>query len=110
MVPCSLPSLATVSLFSIVNSWNEFFNGKLYMQKVQYYPIMTYIQSLNINIGQIMSEGGAMDESLMEMLEKLGNKNLNCAKIVIAIIPLLMIYPLCQRYLISGMVMGSVKE
>ena len=110
MVPCSLPSLATVSLFSIVNSWNEFFNGKLYMQKVQYYPIMTYIQSLTIDIGAIMEQGGTMDESLLDMLSKLGNKNLNCAKIVIAIIPLLMIYPLCQRYLISGMVMGSVKE
>jgi putative aldouronate transport system permease protein len=80
------------------------------MQKVQFYPIMTYIQSLTIDIGAIMEQGGTMDESLLDMLSKLGNKNLNCAKIVIAIIPLLMIYPLCQRYLISGMVMGSVKE
>ena len=56
------------------------------------------------------SDGFISLDEMTDMLSKLGNKNLNCAKIVIAIIPLLMIYPLCQRYLISGMVMGSVKE
>ena len=34
---------ATVSLFSIVGSWNDFFSGLIYMQKVENYPIMTYL-------------------------------------------------------------------
>ena len=37
-------------------------------------------------------------------------QNLNAAKIVVAVIPLLMIYPILQKYLITGIVMGSVKE
>ena len=53
MIPCAKPCLATVSLFSIVGSWNDFFSGLIYMQKLEDYPIMTYIQSLNVDIQQL---------------------------------------------------------
>lgn len=109
MVPCAKPSIATVALFSIVNSWNDFFNGLIYMQKIEHYPIMTYIQSLSVNIQQLI-EQGMMNQSTMESVAELSNRNLNAAKIVVAVVPLLIIYPFLQKYLITGMVMGSVKE
>lgn len=108
MVPCAKPSIATVSLFSIVGSWNDFFGGLIYMQKVQNYPIMTYIQSLNVDIQELLKSGAS--SATLENVTELSNKNLNAAKIVVAVIPLLMIYPILQKYLITGMVMGSVKE
>jgi len=108
MVPCAKPSIATVSLFSIVGSWNDFFSGLIYMQKVENYPIMTYIQSLNVDIQELL-KGGA-SSSALENVTELSNRNLNAAKIVVAVIPLLLIYPILQKYLITGMVMGSVKE
>lgn len=107
MVPCAKPSIATVSLFSIVGSWNDFFSGLIYMQKVENYPIMTYIQSLNVDIQELL-KGGATS-SVLENVTELSNRNLNAAKIVVAVIPLLIIYPILQKYLIGGMVMGSVK-
>ncbi|MBD5476594.1 MAG: carbohydrate ABC transporter permease [Lachnospiraceae bacterium] len=107
MVPCAKPSIATVSLFSIVGSWNDFFSGLIYMQKVENYPIMTYIQSLNVDIQELL-KGGATS-SVLENVTELSNRNLNAAKIVVAVIPLLIIYPVLQKYLIGGMVMGSVK-
>lgn len=108
MVPCAKPSIATVSLFSIVGSWNDFFSGLIYMQKVENYPIMTYIQSLNVDIQELLKSGAS--SSALENVTELSNRNLNAAKIVAAVIPLLLIYPILQKYLITGMVMGSVKE
>lgn len=108
MVPCAKPCLATISLFSIVGSWNDFFSGLIYMQKAENYPIMTYIQSLNVDIQELLKSGAT--SSALENITELSNRNLNAAKIVVAVIPLLMIYPILQKYLITGIVMGSVKE
>lgn len=108
MIPCAKPCLATVSLFSIVGSWNDFFSGLIYMQKVENYPIMTYIQSLNVDIQELLKSGAS--SNALENVTELSNRNLNAAKIIVAVIPLLLIYPILQKYLITGMVMGSVKE
>ena len=107
-LPVSLPALATVALFAIVNHWNDYFSGLIYMQKVEQYPIMTYIQSLSINLQELVQNSAG--SSALENAAELSNRNLNAAKIIVAVIPLLMIYPFLQRYLISGIVMGSVKE
>lgn len=107
LVPCAKPSIATVALFSIVGSWNDFFSGLIYMQKVENYPIMTYIQSLSIDLQELVESASS---STLQNLAELSNRNLNAAKIVVAVIPLLIIYPFLQKYLISGMTVGSVKE
>lgn len=107
-IPCSKPSLATVALFSIVGHWNDFYSGLIYMTKVEKYPLMTYISSLSVNLQDII-KAGASSDSLKNAME-VSNLNLNAAKIVVAVIPLLLIYPMLQKYLISGLVVGAVKE
>lgn len=108
MIPCAKPCIATISLFSIVGSWNDFFSGLIYIQKPVNYPIMTYIQSLNVDIQELL-KSGTSSQTLSNITE-LSNKNLNAAKIVVSVIPLFLIYPILQKYLITGIVMGSVKE
>ncbi len=107
-IPISLPALATVALFSIVGNWNDFFSGLIYMTKVSNYPLMTYIQSLSISIEEMLKSGA--NASSLENTMQVSNKNLNAAKIVVSIIPLLVIYPMLQKYFIHGIVVGSVKE
>jgi putative aldouronate transport system permease protein len=107
-LPISIPSLATVALFSIVGSWNDFFSGLIYMTRTANYPLMTYIQSLTVDIQQLIQQG--IDSSNLSSLMGINNRNLNAAKIVVSSIPLLLIYPLLQRYFITGIVVGSVKE
>lgn len=107
-LPCSKPVIATIALFSIVGSWNDFFSGLLYMTKVNNYPLQTYIQSLNVKLEDMLNAGGSIS-SLVNIMD-VSAQNLNAAKIVISVIPLLLIYPLLQKYLITGIVVGSVKE
>lgn len=109
-IPMSLPSLATVSLFSIVGSWNDFFGGLLYMTRTENYPLMTYIQSLTINIADTIQNSAGITAEQLQSLTEVSNKNLNAAKIVVAVIPLLLIYPFMQKYFVKGIVVGSVKE
>ncbi|WP_152658334.1 carbohydrate ABC transporter permease [Oceanobacillus sp. CFH 90083] len=107
-IPVSLPALATVALFSIVGNWNDFMSGLIYMSQVSNYPIMTYIQSLTIDISELV-RAGTSNESLQNIAE-VQNRNLNAAKIVVSTIPLLLIYPFLQKYFVTGIVVGSVKE
>ena len=103
-IPISLPSLATVSLFSIVGSWNDFFGGLIYITKVENYPLMTYIQSLSVNIAETLQKAGGMSTQQLQALLSVSNRNLNAAKIVVAIVPLLVIYPFLQKYFVQGIV------
>lgn len=107
-IPCAKPAIATVALFSIVGNWNDFYSGLIYMTKIKNYPVMTYIQSLSVNLEELIKAGGSA--SVLANAAEVSNQNLNAAKIVVSVIPLLLIYPLLQKYLITGIVMGSVKE
>ena len=106
VLPCSLPVLATITLFVGVNYWNEYYNGMLLSTTDTFYPLMTYIKSLVIPINTSVS---MTPEQLKEMT-KLSNDGLNAAKVFVALVPMLVIYPWLQKYFISGIMIGSVKE
>ncbi|MDD6032169.1 MAG: carbohydrate ABC transporter permease [Oscillospiraceae bacterium] len=103
-LPVSLPALATVALFSIVYHWNDYFSGLLYMNKASLYPLQTYIQQLTVDITQIT------DSEQLKQLATMNNRSFNATKIVVSTIPLLLIYPFLQKYFVSGIVIGAVKE
>lgn len=103
-LPVSLPALATVALFSIVNHWNDYFSGLIYMSKSAMYPLQTYIQQLTVDITQVT------DAEQLKQVASMNNRTFNATKIVVSTIPLLVIYPFLQKYFVSGMVIGAVKE
>lgn len=103
-LPISMPVLATIILFCIVNHWNDFFSGLVYMNKTSMYPLQTYIQQLSVDMSQIT------DPEQLKRFAQVSNKTLDAAKIVVSTIPLLIIYPFLQKYFVSGIVIGAVKE
>lgn len=105
IAPMSVPVFATVALFSIVFHWNEFFQGLVLISKSDHYPLQTYIQQMVVNLNV-----GVMSEDQYKKMNELSNQTLNAAKIFIAMIPVLCIYPFLQKYFINGITLGSVKE
>lgn len=104
VLPISKPGLATVALFCIVNHWNDYFQGLIYMRTLSKYPLQTYIQQLTIDVSQIT------DPQQLIYFMTISTRTLNAAKIVVATVPLLVIYPFLQRYFVTGIVIGAVKE
>lgn len=105
-IPASKPCIATVTLFCMVGHWNDYFSGILYITKVKNYPLQTYIQSIQttFDISKIT------DVKKLEEFLAVSSRTLNSAKIVVSVIPLLLIYPILQKYFITGIVVGAVKE
>ena len=105
IVPVSKPSLATVGLFTMVNHWYSWFDGMIYISDTAKYPLQTYLRNViqSVDIASIdLTSVGAMTN--------VSQKTVTAAQIFVAIIPILLVYPLLQKYFITGMTLGSVKE
>ncbi|ERL64768.1 carbohydrate ABC transporter permease [Schleiferilactobacillus shenzhenensis] len=105
-LPISIPSLATITLFTVVGYWNDFFSGLLYINDQTKVPLQTYLQALTLQAQNLTL---LSKEEIME-LQKVSSLSLNSAKILVSMIPILLIYPLMQRFLVKGLVLGAVKE
>ncbi len=104
-IPLSGPVIATITLFTMVGHWNEFFQGLVLNTKQSNYPLQTYIQQLVVNLDLTR-----MNTEEIKLSSQLNNKSLNAAKVFIAMVPVLIVYPFLQKYFISGITLGSVKE
>ena len=103
-IPVSLPSIATITLFSLVGHWNNWFDGTIYISQPDKLPLMTFLRNAVSNLD--MSEMTSTD---MELMKLLSDRSLKCAQIITATVPILCVYPFLQRYFVKGMVVGSVK-
>ncbi len=104
-IPVSKPVIATMVLFTSVGYWNEFFQGLVLSSSDKHYPLQTYIQQMVVNTQSVAN----MSPDEMKLMSALSNKSLDSAKVFIAMIPMLLIYPFIQKYFVSGMMIGAVK-
>lgn len=103
-IPLSAPSFATILLFTMVGHWNSWFEGLIYMNHPRNYPLATYLYT----IVQTFDYSNISQESA-ELLSRITTRSAKCAQIVVAMIPIVCVYPFLQRYFVKGIVLGSVK-
>lgn len=101
-LPLSKPVLATLVTFSAVGHWNSWFDGIIYMNRIEKYPLQSYLQTLVVKI----DTSTIMD---MSQIENIVTRNNRAAQIFVAMVPILCVYPFLQKYFTKGIVLGSVK-
>lgn len=105
-LPLSKPSIATVTLFSLVWHWNAWFDGLIYSNYTSNYPLQSYLQTLVVSTTDALKTGDL--KTIME-LTQVNDTNMKAAQIFISIIPLMLVYPFLQKYFTTGLTLGSVK-
>ncbi|TVY11059.1 carbohydrate ABC transporter permease [Paenibacillus cremeus] len=106
VLPLSGPILAVITLFYAVGHWNQFFNALLYLKSQQLYPLQLVLRDILIQNSVVASmlmdvEDAAKREGLRELLKY--------SLIVVATVPVLIVYPFVQRHFVKGMLIGSLK-
>lgn len=103
-VPLSKPSLACLLLFQFVGHWNSYFDGLMYINDKMKQPLQTYIYQLSVKI-----DFTTMTSEEIISLSQTSSKTLQSAKVFVALIPILCVYPFIQKYFTTGMTIGAVK-
>ncbi|OAB46600.1 carbohydrate ABC transporter permease [Paenibacillus antarcticus] len=104
-IPLSMPAMATIALFNGVGQWNDFMTTKLYITDQALYPLQMKLYEIIVQ-SQTQSMQNIGGSAIIETT----TKGVQLATIVITTLPIVVIYPILQRYFISGMMLGAVKE
>ncbi|QTH42960.1 carbohydrate ABC transporter permease [Cohnella sp. LGH] len=103
-IPLSLPSLATISLFTLVGHWNSWFDGLILMNFPDKYPLSTYLQLVIINSDPMKMSAGDIYK-----YAEISDRTTRAAQIFLGALPILLVYPFLQKYFVKGIVLGSIK-
>jgi putative aldouronate transport system permease protein len=103
VLPLSKAVLAVVGLFYAVAYWNAFFNALLYIQTTDKWPMALVLRTYVVNQTTIGGDQVSITEALPPQL------SLQMATLVIAIVPILIVYPFLQRHFAKGVMIGAVK-
>ncbi|WP_391575043.1 carbohydrate ABC transporter permease [Cohnella sp.] len=103
-IPLSLPSLATISLFTLVGHWNSWFDGLILMNFPDKYPLSTYLQLVIINSNPMKMSAGDIYK-----YAEISDRTTRAAQIFLGALPILLVYPFLQKYFVKGIVLGSIK-
>lgn len=105
ILPNSKPVLATISLFAAVYHWNDYYQGVIYIRDRNLIPLQTLLykiiaeNSMNLMQQRAVSQFGA----------RLPGNSIKFASMLVATVPILLVYPFVQRYLVKGLMIGAVK-
>ena len=105
VLPLSKPLLATMALFSIVGHWNSYLPAVLYLRDTDKHPIQMLLRSLLVTLELTEDDGMRL---IAEQVVK-STRTVKGAGVIIAMVPILCVYPFMQKYFAKGIMVGSVK-
>lgn len=105
MVPLSKPLIATLSLFTALGYWNDWYNCMLYMSDHEKWNLQYMLQNI-LNSAESMTR---IANQTGMVVATLPTESMKMAMTVVATGPIILLYPFLQKYFVKGMTIGSVK-
>ncbi|MEF3306146.1 carbohydrate ABC transporter permease [Paenibacillus sp. GYB003] len=105
ILPLSLPAMVAFGLFFAVGYWNTFFNAILFINDQRKWPLQVILQ--NMLVDPSTSNANVAD---FRANRKMPSETLKMAAVVIATVPIMLVYPFLQKHFAKGAMVGSVKE
>lgn len=105
VLPLSMPVIAVMTLFYAVGHWNSWFNAMIYLQDRSLFPLQLILREILIqSSAQNMLTAATQDE-----VHRI-SESIKYATIIVATVPILVIYPFLQRFFVKGVMIGAIKE
>lgn len=109
IVPIAKPGIATVGLLNALAYWNEWFIAMLYVRDAKYIPLQYLLMKMQNNVEFLVKNASMLGVEAMNIRASLPSDSLRMALVVLIVVPIACAYPFFQRYIISGLTIGSVK-
>jgi ABC-type glycerol-3-phosphate transport system permease component len=113
VLPLSMPVVAVLGLYYAIGHWNSYFNALIYLSDYQKYPLQLILREYLLSdakIDELLGGGSSFSLYANRMSEVMGMREvLKYAMIVVATLPMALLYPFAQRYFIQGLMVGSIK-
>ncbi|MDF2652981.1 MAG: transporter permease [Paenibacillus sp.] len=107
ILPLSMPVLATIALFFAVHFWNDYVTSLIYINSADLKPLQLYLKELFVSSSDVFLRTG--QEVNVDAAMNVSPQAIQAASIILATLPILLIYPFLQKYFVKGVLVGSVK-
>lgn len=107
ILPLSLPVLATIGLFTTVSYWNDWFTSLVFIQNEHLYSLQYLLTKTLMNASFLQSIANKAYSSVAQVTTPL--ESIRMAMAMVAIGPLVLVFPFLQKYFVKGLTVGAVK-
>ncbi len=107
VVPLSKPIIAVIALYIAVSKWNEYFNALIFITDSDLMPLQLVLRDKLMSVS-VSTMDTSIDPEALEAMQKMAEV-LKYAIIVVATLPILLVYPFIQKYFAKGIMIGSLK-
>jgi putative aldouronate transport system permease protein len=110
-LPLSKPIIAVITLLTAVGIWNSYFSALIFLNSESLYPLQMVLREIVV-YAQVTAAGFGFNNMTTQQIVYFQNLSalLKYALIVVSTVPMLLLYPLAQRYFVQGLMLGSLKE
>ncbi|HCA4833530.1 TPA: carbohydrate ABC transporter permease [Enterococcus faecium] len=110
VLPLAIPGVATIGLFSSLGYWNDWFNALLYIDTNKLIPLQYLLMKIQNSMEFLANNNDITLAQQQAIQNSLPQESTRMAMVVVATLPIAIVYPFFQKYFVQGLTIGGVKE